>query len=1343
MPRIRTISALIAGCILLILATLSAAYAQGGRGDWWMVGHDPQHTGRSPFVGPSLPTEKWAFQTKDYYQETAPVIGADGVIYIGTGDYRIFAVNPNGTKRWEYYLGGPVWTAPAIGADGTVYVSCDGQLFALSPEGILKWKVENGADLSPVIGQDGTIYIIGWQKLRAINPDGSEKWAVENVAYPPVIGIGGTIYSASLNGKLCAIGTDGTKIWQSSDYGPPLAIGDDGTIYTSLHDDYQETRLVALSFDGTKKWEAPVKWYVLSAAIAADGTIMCVCYDSAGTELIAISTDGQRKWDYMAGGFTPPSPIAIDANGTTYMSSSGSVTAISPNGIMIWQYQQGGGLAMGSDGTLYIAGYYNLYALGPGESAAPPYISISGPSVSGTTNGPVSYNVAYTNATYVDLRAKNIQLNSTGTAHGTVSVSYEGNDSWIVTISDIGGDGTLGISVKAGTASNPTGKAPAAGPCTPFEVDSERIIPGDWSMYGHDMQHTGRSSYAGPALPLIKWSCDSGFWYSSLCPVIDSNGTIYGGTGSRLNAINPDSSAKWNSTLEYDLGSCAPAIGMDGTIYASNDKGKLYSVNAKGHVWWTFDAGEFTRLTSPTIGSDGTIYAGSTGNKLYAIMPDGSEKWEFSVSGNIYAAPAIGPDGTIYVETYSDGKLYAVTPNGVKKWEVAIKDWFVSGISIGLDGTVYVTSDSDTVYAFSPDGLKKWEFNTIGSIYSTPAIGADGTAYVGCRNMLYALNQNGTEKWKLPFAEYSCPTSVIVDSQGTIYVGLESGEFHAINPNGTEKWSIGMLGGLYSTPAIGSDGVIYLGSNDGILYAIGADNSTKPPSISIGEPHDITGYCAEYTVTYSDASVITLASDDIEVNTTGTVQGYASISYVDFNTRAVRLTCSSGNGTIGFSIKAGTAINSAGSAPAAGPSTTFNVVNPPDVSIGPPSATSLKKGSVSYVITYTDADSVTLNADDIFLIWTGTANGKVAVSGSGNTTRTVTISNITGVGTLGIAIYAGTAHNLAGDAYATGPSDMVAVVNTRPTLTISQPCIDITTTGPVVYYANYTGTGVITLKASDVKLIKTGTANGVVSVEGSGSEYRQIIISNITGDGTLGISIAAGTAKNAVDYARAAGPSARFKVVNTPPGIKISAPSHSTTASGPITYTITYSHADSIDLTDANVHLNRTGTANGAIHVTESGPNTRKVTIGYITGDGTLGISIDAGTAYNIAGSTASAGPSATFNVVNTAPGIEISGPSVGSTTKGPVTYTVRYTNATAIFLATHYLRLNKTGTAAGIIKVSRAGADTRTVTISCIRGCGTLSLSITAKSASNPAGFAPAIGPSQAVNVGNAKAKG
>lgn len=106
-------------------------------------------------------------------------------------------------------------------------------------------------------------------------------------------------------------------------------------------------------------------------------------------------------------------------------------------------------------------------------SAAPPAISIGAPSASAATAGPVSYTVTYSDATSVTLKAGDITLNRTGNAAGTVAVSGSGSAARTVTISNITGDGTLGISIAAGTASNSAGSAPAAGPSATFSVDTQ------------------------------------------------------------------------------------------------------------------------------------------------------------------------------------------------------------------------------------------------------------------------------------------------------------------------------------------------------------------------------------------------------------------------------------------------------------------------------------------------------------------------------------------------------------------------------------------------------------------------------------------------------------------------------------------------------------------------------------------------------------------------------------------------------------------------------------------------------------------------------------------------------
>ena len=111
--------------------------------------------------------------------------------------------------------------------------------------------------------------------------------------------------------------------------------------------------------------------------------------------------------------------------------------------------------------------------------------------------------------------------------------------------------------------------------------------------------------------------------------------------------------------------------------------------------------------------------------------------------------------------------------------------------------------------------------------------------------------------------------------------------------------------------------------------------------------------------------------------------------------------------------------------------------------------------------------------------------------------------------------------------------------------------------------------------------------------------------------------------------------SATITLDTVPPTISIGAPSVSSTANGPVTYTVTYGGANTITLANNHVTLNKTGSANaGTIAVSGSGSTSRVVTLSDITGDGKLGISIAAGTASDLAGNLAPiAGPSGTFDV--------------------------------------------------------------------------------------------------------------
>ena len=85
----------------------------GGHGDWWMFHHDVKHTGRSPYLGPSYATKKWAFPA-GIIAYSSPALGADGAVYIGSDNANLYAINPDGTQRWAFPTGYFIRASPPL-----------------------------------------------------------------------------------------------------------------------------------------------------------------------------------------------------------------------------------------------------------------------------------------------------------------------------------------------------------------------------------------------------------------------------------------------------------------------------------------------------------------------------------------------------------------------------------------------------------------------------------------------------------------------------------------------------------------------------------------------------------------------------------------------------------------------------------------------------------------------------------------------------------------------------------------------------------------------------------------------------------------------------------------------------------------------------------------------------------------------------------------------------------------------------------------------------------------------------------------------------------------------------
>jgi outer membrane protein assembly factor BamB len=400
----------------------------------------------------------------------------------------------------------------------------------------------------------------------------------------------------------------------------------------------------------------------------------------------------------------------------------------------------------------------------------------------------------------------------------------------------------------------------------PVEMPSKMVMGGPkdtpWAMQSHDLHHTGRSPYSTAHVDgLEKWRFYTDDWFDE-SPIIDSDGTIYAGSGRELYAINPDGSLKWMYQTGGSIIGSTPAIAEDGTIYFCSWDDYLHAINPDGTRKWRFCAHDDI-ASSPAIAEDGTIYFGTmlSGNNIYAVNPNGTEKWHYTTGYPVTSDPAIGDDGTVYIGSCDD-YLYAMYPNGTLRWRFKTGDEIHSNPSIADDGTVYIGSNDGYLYALYPNnGTMKWKTKTGWGMYNGAAIGTDGIIYVGDKGIHAIYPENGTKKWTFNLGSdwWVALSSPAISADGTIYIGIETihtieqGDIIAINSDGTERWRKKIANNwVESSPSIGEDGTVYIGSTSvggGYLHAFGPVESNQPPGRPMisGETNGWAGKSYWYT----------------------------------------------------------------------------------------------------------------------------------------------------------------------------------------------------------------------------------------------------------------------------------------------------------------------------------------------------------------------------------------------------------------------------------------------------------------------------------------------------------------
>lgn len=703
--------------------------------------------------------QKWAFQTNANIESSPALQGS--VVYFGSDDRNVYAVEDIGTSgrlKWKTATNGLVESSPAVGADGTVYIgSDDSKLYALNGStGAVRWSRSLNLLVrsSPVISQNGTVYVgSDDDRLYAINAaSGAVRWSYKtglDVRSSAAIGPSGIVYIGSNDNNVYALtdlGTSAQLKWKFKADGnvkTPILVGANDIVYFGSDD--HKVRALRGS-DGAVKWTATTGGEVEGPlAIGLGGVIFA---GSEDRKFYAIGNSNQPPTPS-----APPPPAPLTSTGVHCGDRSGLALTAWPmrgfcpahlgqspflgsrDGRFNWSFQTNSGAVRGQPvltpgGAVYVGATDNrFYSIRVGGTAEWSFDAGSGIRSSAAIGAAGKFYVGSDSG-------KLYSLDQTGASEWVYDASTlapSATDSALVASPAVDGAGNLYVASRNGFL---------------FSLTKQGVL---------------------------RWSSNVGVPIES-SPAIGTDGRIYAGIGTQgVRAVNATNGAVvWNRTGIGEVVS-SPAIGANGQLYVGSTNGRVYAIRlTDGTITWNQNtSGSVT--SSPAIGPDGAVTVGSSVGVVYSFTAAGTVKWQVPVGKPVLGSPAISSDGLVYIGA-DDGLLRALeSTNGSLVWSFDAGDPIRSAPAIGSDGTIYFGTEGGKVFSLGSGNRNLVGIGTTGPSGNefggpTGAVGLSAPVVAtvnGATLPNLGRTERDTSHTGFPAGQDSCPNGGVGSASGT------------------------------------------------------------------------------------------------------------------------------------------------------------------------------------------------------------------------------------------------------------------------------------------------------------------------------------------------------------------------------------------------------------------------------------------------------------------------------------------------------------------------------------------------------------------------------------------------
>lgn len=389
---------------------------------------------------------------------------------------------------------------------------------------------------------------------------------------------------------------------------------------------------------------------------------------------------------------------------------------------------------------------------------------------------------------------------------------------------------------------------------------------GSWPLFQRNLQHTGKTTAAGPACGKVLWTTKlRGKILSSASLVQNPTAGIeelYVPVGKApVCALDPaNGSIRWCGTDNKGkyVDRSTPAVGNGHLLYVGTRDNDLWAINVakdkqKPNVEWRQKIctdGDIT--TPPAIGPNGVVYMGSDSlgaGTLMAMCPGDTRqpKWCINpIGGGIRnASPALSVDSSRLYITIGGAALGAFDPaTGAELWRVQLEPPGSVGrapnyapVVNPANGKIYLGTKSG-IWEITPGidlstgkekGTARLLYDTRNGeaqrVYSPPALDVTRSMLVfgasrGNDSTLFAIDLAGNLKWqRAGLAGRFRNNPPVIDRDGRIYMAFARGVY-AFNSDGTVVWALSSQRSFTASPIL-AEGRLYVGTTNGLMMAVG------------------------------------------------------------------------------------------------------------------------------------------------------------------------------------------------------------------------------------------------------------------------------------------------------------------------------------------------------------------------------------------------------------------------------------------------------------------------------------------------------------------------------------------